>query len=134
MTAKGDAFALQLARLGVPVSDHVRDVCARLARCAVTVDRLAVEECNGPTWADSPAFTGAAVERWQANLDKRQAAAGKRFGRLVNDLRAAVAAADPDGVNKYVGGWSVGGDPRGYTAVVDVTRSNGDTVTVGVLS
>lgn len=134
MTARGDAFALQLARLGVPVSDHVRDVCARLARCAVTVDRLACEECNGPAWADSPAFTGVAVERWQADLERRQGLAERRFGRLVNDLRAAVAAANPDGVNKYVAGWAVGGDPRGYTAVIDVTRPNGDTVTVGVLS
>ena len=127
MTKNGDVFALQLARRGVPVSDHVRDVCGLLARCAATIQRLAEEECNGPAWAEyDRGDTSARWERWQADLERRQRLAELRFGRHVESLRGAVAVADSDGVNKYVGGWRVFGDPRGSTADVFVTASGRD--------
>lgn len=140
MTARGDRFALELSRRGVPVSDQVREVCGRLARCAVTVQRLAEEECNGPSWACSAwANSVRASEyerkmyRWQANLDKRMANAEKRFGRLVGELREAVALASPSGANEWLGGFSVWGDPRGNTTAVDVLRGD-RTDTVGVIA
>jgi len=127
MTKNGDVFALQLARRGVPVSDHVRDVCGLLARCAATIQRLAEEECNGPAWAEyDRGDTSARWERWQADLERRQRLAELRFGRHVESLRGAVAVADSDGVNKYVGGWRVFGDPRGSTADVFVTAGGRD--------
>ncbi len=127
MTKNGDVFALQLARRGVPVSDHVRDVCGLLARCAVTIQRLVEEECNGPAWIDyARGDVSARVERWQADLERRQRLAELRFGRHVEKLRGAVAVADSDGVNKYVGGWRVFGDPRGSTSDVFVTAGGRD--------
>jgi hypothetical protein len=127
MTKNGDAFALQLARRGVPVSDHVRDVCVLLARCAASIQRLAEEECNGPAWAEyDRGDTSARWERWQADLGRRMERAETRFGKHVATLRESVAMADSDGVNKYVGGWRVFGDPRGSTADVFITANGRD--------
>jgi len=121
VTARGDYFALQLARHGVPVSDYVRDVCSRVARCAVTLIRLEEEQCNGP--ADRlPVWD---VEKWQTGLELRTEQAEKRFGRLMGELREAVAKADADGANKYVGGW----ESSVYGVFVDVFHNgNGDDV------
>lgn len=130
MSARGDAFALRLARNGVPVSDHTRDVCARMARCAVTIQRLAEEECNG---VDDWRAVGS-VEEWQAGLARRMARAESRFVRLVSELRESVALCSPNGANTCIGGFDVWGDPRGNTTAVDVHRNGaGDPVSVGVI-
>jgi hypothetical protein len=126
MTARGDVLALQLSRRGVPVSDHVRDVCGLLARTAVTIQRLTEEECNGPTWVDRPYATSERLEKWGEDLQRRMDRAEVRFGKQVATLREAVAFADPDGVNKFIGGWRVFGDPRGSTADIMVTRGDRD--------
>lgn len=126
MTARGDVLALQLSRRGVPVSDHVRDVCSLLARTAVTIQRLAEEECNGPNWVHSSCATSERLEKWGEDLRRRMDRAEVRFGKQVATLREAVAFADPDGVNKCVGGWRVFGDPRGSTADIMVTRGDRD--------
>lgn len=101
MSSRGDYLALSLARLGVPVSDKVRAECARVARCAVRLIRLETELASGP----EDRRPGWDVERWQLDLERATERAESRFAVLMGDLRGAVALADPDGANKYLGGW-----------------------------
>jgi len=101
MSARGDYLALQLARLGVPVSDAVRKECARVARIALRVTRLEEEHANGPD-DRTPVWD---IEEWQTKLERDTECALDTLRARVVDLCHAVARADSDGTNRFIAGW-----------------------------
>ena len=132
--------------LGQQYTDTV-GVFSLIVRHAKRLDRLAVEECNGPWWMDREnariqrAFASGALEDhahliarnrlrmrlWEEDRDARETATYARISELVAELSAITGDT-----------WNVelGGDPRGYVVKLTpppgvIFRSNcGDAVGV----
>jgi len=78
-----------------------------MIRHARSLERLAVEECNGPAWLDHRTARPGELERWGERIEARQERLAERLGELMGELAATVP--EFDGVMV-----EVGGDPRGY--------------------
>lgn len=100
----------------------IAETCSRICRNGVTLDRLACEECSGPSWIDKPWATPEKVRAWQDDLDKRDTAARRRLVRAVFALPETEHG--PIGVQ-------LGGDPRGFVVVL-VVPTGRDSVGIGI--
>lgn len=112
ITHKGRELADAIGR----TDQEARLVCSAIARAATTAQRIAEELCNGPHWVNAPIPQpeyGRRMDRWQAQLEARDAKLEARIGELVKLLGPGY-------------GVILNGDPRG--CVVKLTtpdaRSN----------
>lgn len=78
-----------------------------MIRHARTLERLAVEECNGPAWLERREARPGELERWGERIEAKQERLAGRLFELLGELCAAVP--EFDGVSL-----EVRGDPRGY--------------------
>ncbi len=115
-TRNGKALAGLLAEwLGY--TSAITETCSVISRHAVTLDRLAVEECNGPEWVHRlPISSAAKIERWQRELDAKWERYVARISKAVGQL--------PETDNGPIS-VQVGGDPRGYVVVLVVPTERG---------
>lgn len=110
ITQKGRQLAHDLGLSGT--GEDAR-ICSLLMRHATTLQRLAVEECNGPgDWINRIPYprAGEIMEKWQADLERKQESLELRVKELATQL-------------PNVKGVHVSGDPRG--TVVKLIRVDG---------
>lgn len=89
------------------------ETCSLIMRNAATLDRLAVEECNGPAWADRPTATPERLNAWGQALQAKWDRTAARITCLVESFP------DTDSGPITV---RLGGDPRGFVVVLVVPR------------
>lgn len=119
-TKKGKELAGILAEF-LGYTPAITETCSLIARHAATLDRLAVEECNGPAWVDSPHATPERLDKWGLEI----AAKWDRTAARVTALVDSFPATDHGPIRAILGG-----DPRGYVVLLVVPR--GDRYPLGV--
>ena len=83
-----------------------QNTCDLIARHGATLDRLTVEECNGPAWIDSATYaTPERIQAWQEQLERKI----ERTERRLADLVESLPHTDHGPIVAVLGG-----DPRGY--------------------
>lgn len=94
----------------------IEEACSKITRHASTYDRLAVEECNGPRWINSPQATPQRILKWQDDLDAKQQNIAHHLEKVVSLLPET-----DNGPIRLV----LSGDPRGFVVRLAVPTSDG---------
>lgn len=120
-TRKGNELAGILGEW-IGTTPAIRETCSRICRWSATFDRLAEEECNGPTWVSSPYATNERIAEWQEKLEARQA----RLERYIVNAVESLPETDFGAIRVLLGG-----DPRGFVVKLVIPTASG-LVGVGV--